>query len=178
MTIRKYATFVQPVTMTSGGEITEPPTIIARGRQIELEVTPAITAGAYTSGDALGGLLTFGGAALANGRGGTITKVVITDDDDENQPIDLVFFNQPFVATADNAPFDPSDADLANCIGHISIAATDYASFNDNSEATKRNVGFDYVLVGTSLRGQAVIRDVGGYAAVDDITIKLTIRFD
>ena len=152
--------------------------VVATGNKLNIFITPAITAGAYTSGDALGGLLNFASAAAVAGGRGTITKVVIVDDDNKLQPIDLVLFNQTFTATADNAPFAPSEADLENCIGHISIAATDYASFNANAVATKRNVGFDYTLTGTSLFGQMVIRDVGGYAAVDDLTIKITVILD
>lgn len=153
--------------------------VVATGNKVILEQTPTITAGAYTSGDALGGLLTFAGAAAVSGGRGTITKIVIIDDDNELQPIDVVFFDQTFTATGDNAAFDPSDADMQNCLGHVSVAATDYSSFNDNAEATKRNVGFDFRLVATtSLFAQMVIRDVGGYTATDDITIQITIAMD
>ena len=152
--------------------------VVVSGNQITITQTPTITAGAYTSGDALGGLLTFGGATILASGSGIIQKVVITDDDNELQPIDLVLFNQTFGATADNAAFAPSDADLQNCIGHISVAATNYSSFDDNAVATKRNVGFPFTAVGTGLFGQMVIRDVGGYAATDDITIKITILMD
>ncbi len=144
----------------------------------EIVLIPTITAGAYTSGDALGGLLTFANAARISGGRGVVTKVVIVDDDNELQPIDLVLFNQTFTATGDNDAFAPSEADLENCIGHISIAATDYASFSANAEATKRNVGFDYKLAATSLFGQMVIRDTGGYAATDDLTVKITVILD
>ena len=152
--------------------------VVATGNKLNIALTPTITAGAYTAGDALGGLLTFGGAAAVAAGRGTITKVVIVDDDNELQPIDLVLFNQTFTPTADNDPFAPSEADLENCIGHISIAATDYASFSANAVATKRNVGFDYTVNGTSLFGQMVIRDVGGYAATDDLTVKITVILD
>ena len=148
------------------------------GRQITIVQTPTITAGAYTAGDALGGLLEFAGAAVVAGGSGIIAKVVIIDDDQEDQPIDLVFFDRTFTATADNAPFDPTDVDMQNCIGVVSIAATDYADFADNGVATKRNVGFPFVLNGTSLFGQMRIGDVGGYAATDDLTVKITIFMD
>ncbi len=142
---------------------------------LDIVLIPTITAGAYTSGDALGGLLTFPNAARVSGGRGTITKVVVVDDANKLQPIDIVFFDQTFTAISDNDAFAPSEADLENCLGHISIAATDYASFSANAEATKRNVGFDYKLDGTSLFGQAVIRDTGGYNATDDLTVKITV---
>ncbi len=138
--------------------------------------TPIITAGAYSSGDALGGLLTFASAVRASGGTGVITKIVIVDDADQEAPIDLVFFDQTFTATGDNDAFDPSDADMQNCIGHVNVAATDYASFNDNGAATKRNVGFWYALAGTLLFAQMVVRDTPSYVATDDLTVKIFVE--
>ena len=147
---------------------------------VEITQTPTITAGAYTAGDALGGLLTFANAVRAAGRGAVITKVVIIDTANQEAPVDLVLFNQTFTPTADNAAFNPSDADLANCIGYIDVAATDYSSFNqDNAVAAKSSglgMPFPIVLVGTSLFGQMVVRDAPTYAATDDLIIKLTIE--
>lgn len=145
---------------------------------VDIVLTPTISAAAiYAAGDALGGRLDFANAVSEAGGTGIVTKVVIVDDDQELAPIGIVFFNQAFAATADNAPFDPSDADLQNCIGHITIAQTDYANFNDNAVATKRDVGFEFVLAaGTMLYAQMVVRATPTYAAVDDLTVKLTIE--
>jgi hypothetical protein len=147
----------------------------------EVSITPTITAGAYTAGDALGGRLEFVGVVRTAGGGGTIEKVVIIDNAVQSAPIDLVLFNQTFTPTADNAAFDPSDADLQNCIGYVSVANTDYAEFNDNAVASKCSglqMPFEYVLAagGSSLFGQLVIRVGDTYAAVNDITIKITVR--
>ena len=92
-----------------------------------------------------------------------------------------MFFNQTFTPTADNALFDPSDADLANCIGYVDVAATDYADFVDNSVAAKASglrMPFDYDLAtaGTSLFAQMVVRSTPTYTAVGDITITITVR--
>jgi hypothetical protein len=148
---------------------------------LEIVQTPTITAGAYTAGDALGGLLTFANAARVAGGRGEIVKVTIIDDAKQSAPIDIVLFDRTLTATADNSPFDPSDADLQNCLGYISVAATDYAEFNDNGTATKASglqMPFAYDLAGgvTSLFGQLVIRNGDTYAATDDITVKITVR--
>ena len=146
---------------------------------IDIVQAPAVTAGAYAAGDALGLMVTFANAARVAGGGGTITKIVILDEAGQLAPIDVVFFNVTFTATADNAPFDPSDADLANCIGYVDVAATDYADFVDNSVAAKASglrMPFDYDLAGTSLFGQMVVRDTPTYVATDDITIKITVQ--
>ena len=147
--------------------------------RIEITQTPTITAGAYAAGDAVGGLLTFADAVRTNGGGGIVSKVVIIDDAAQLAPLDLVLFNQTFTATADNAAFDPTDADLQHCIGYIDIAATDYANFNDNAVAAKSTglrMPYPIILSGTSLFGQLVVRGAPTYAATDDLTIKLTIE--
>lgn len=148
---------------------------------IDIVVTPTITAGAYTAGDAIGGILEFADVARIAGSGGRITKVVVTDDAQQLAPIDLVFFNQTFTPTADNSPFDPSDADLQNCIGHIVVAATDYSSYNDNASAVKCSgltmpLYYDLATGGTSLFAQCVIRSAPTYIATDDLTIKITVE--
>jgi len=150
---------------------------------VEVTVTPTISAaGIYAAGDALGGRLDFAGVIRAAGaRAGVITKVVITDDDQELAPIDIVFFNQAFTATANNAPFDPSDADLQNCIGFVDIAVTDYADFVDNSVAAKSSglrMPFPFVLApgSTTLCAQMVVRATPTYTATDDLTVKITVE--
>jgi len=148
---------------------------------LEVTVTPAITAGAYTAGDALGGLLTFASVVRSAGGCGEIVKVTIIDNAKQSAPIDLVLFDRTFTPTADNAAFDPSDADLQNCLGYISVAATDYSEFNDNGVATKASglqMPFEYELAagGSSLFGQMVIRIGDTYAATNDITVKITVR--
>ncbi len=153
---------------------------LAGGAATAVSQTPTITAGAYSAGDALGGKLTFAGAARAAGGTGVIHSVVLTDAAKQDANIDLVLFDQDFTATADNAAFDPSDEDLANVIGIIPIYSTDYADFNDNSAACVRQVGMQFKCsgTGTALYGQMVIRDADTYAATDDVTVKLMILQD
>lgn len=148
---------------------------------VRIPVTPTITAGAYAAGDALGGLLTFANAVSSAGGAGLITKVVIIDDAQQLAPVDLVLFDQTFTATADNAPFDPTDADLQNSLGYIDVAATDYANFADNAMACKASglrMPFEFQLAAgqTSLFGQLAVRDTPTYVATDDITVILTIE--
>ncbi len=138
--------------------------------------TPAITAGAEHANDALGGLLTFANAVRVSGGECTIRSIMIKDLASQDGEIDLVFFDRTFTATADNAAFDPSDADLANCVGHIKIRVSDYVDFADNSIATRDNLGLAMTLNGTSLFAQAVLRTAETYVATSDITIKVTVE--
>lgn len=152
-------------------------------------VTPVISAAAiYASGDAVGGKLTFEGALLTGKGTGIVADVVIVDNDKENAPMDLVLFSSDFTATADNAAFDPSDADMLTCLGRISILSTDYASFNDNSVATVRGASAMLGVKSDEIRssggftgklyGQLVVRSTPTYTAVNDITVKLTVLQD
>jgi len=149
--------------------------------KFRISVAPTISAAAiYAAGDALGGRLEFAAAALAGGSG-MITKVVIVDEDQELAPVDMVLFDQAFTATADNAPFDPSDADLANVIGYVDVAVTDFADFTDNSVAAKTSglrmpFAYDLVAGGTILYGQLVVRSTPTYTATDDITVIITVE--
>jgi len=155
------------------------PVTITEQYPVEIILQPTITAGVYAAGDALGGLLNFANAARLAGSGGTITKIVIVDDDSQLAPVDVVFFDRTFTATADNAPFDPTDADLENCIGYVNVAATDYGAFNDNSVAVKCSglqMPFDYVLNGTSLFAQMVVRSGPTYASTSSLTVKITVQ--
>ena len=148
-------------------------------RLVPLTATPTISAaGIYAAGEAVGGLLTFTGAVDGTVLSGTITKVVIVDDDNEKSPLELVLFDRTFTATADNAAFDPTDADMENCIGVVFITTAAYSSFNDNSVATVVDQPLDIVLAGTSLFGQLITRGTPTYTATTDITVKLVIRQD
>lgn len=145
-------------------------------QQTVVEATPTITAGAYSSGDALGGLLTFENVVEADGDGFTIDGFVITDLGKQSANIDLVLFDDSFTATADNAAFDPSDTDLLKCLGVIPSGA--YSEFNDSGVMRRSGIGFNGVLVGTSLYGQLVVRGTPTYTSTTDLTVRLYIRRD
>lgn len=159
------------------------PVPVTEGDTVRVSVTPTISAGSiYADGDALGGKFELANAVLAAGGAGVIEKITVIDEDQELAGIDFVFFDQDFTVTNDNAPFDPSDADLANCLGFVDIAATsDYSDFADNSVATKTSglrMPFYFKLAAgqTTLRGQSTVRGTPTYTATDDLTFIFTIR--
>ena len=144
---------------------------------IEISETPTVTAGAYHAKDAVGGLLTFENAASVYKGSGWIRKVVIINQAGVADLLNLWLFNQTFTAAADNAAFDPSDADNLHCLGRISIVAADYEVANDNAVATVLcNFPFALVAGGTSLFGQFECEATPTYAAVTDLTVILTIE--
>ena len=138
---------------------------------------PVVTAGAYQVNDAVGGLLTFANAARVSGGGGVIKSLIIVDDALQSPQLELWLFNQTFTAIADNAAWDPTEADLENLVGVITTDNGAWFATASHSaadvEASKR-----YDLAGTSLFGQLVTREIFTPAAIDDITVKMGVLQD
>ena len=141
--------------------------------------TPTLSLGAYADGDAIGGKLEFEDVRTPYENSGNILSLMIKDNDSEKADMVLVLFSQDFTATADNAEFDPSDADLLNCIGVMEI--DDYIEFKDNSVAIYQedhpHIHFELVEGGTSLFGQLVAdASTPTYTAVNDLRVELVIE--
>jgi hypothetical protein len=137
-------------------------------------VTPTISASAaYTSGDAIGGLLTFANVARFSGGGARLKQVLIVDKDAARAPLDLVLFDRTFTNTADNAAFDPTDADLANVVAVVPIGT--YANFNDKALGYSLQLDLPLLLNGTSLFGQLVMRGEPTYTTTSALIVILSI---
>ena len=141
--------------------------------------TPTITAGAYAAGDAVGGLLTFSAVNGFTGKPIVIESAIITDKGDQNATLNLLLFDRTFTADADNAVFDPEDADLPNIVGLIVWAVADYGNWTDNCAGFKHNLNMAVLPNGTDLFGQLYIPTGGStptYASTSDLSVILTIR--
>jgi hypothetical protein len=122
-----------------------------KGVGFSIPVTLTVTNGAYSIADAVGGLITFAGAASAAGKRSiihTITLAGVAALDYE-----LWFFASDIATpAADNAALTLVAADVAMCKGVIPIAAADYkapqSAFN---VATLRSVGFEFACTATTL---------------------------
>lgn len=150
-------------------------TINRSSTEIPIKVTlyPTITAGAYSAGDVVGGLLSF---AFASGRGasGIVRDVRIADDDDEKAACKLWLFERQPTAFADNAAFAPTMADLKYCAGVIAIAAADYTTVNSNAWAGIHEIGYDFTIEQGTLYGYLVCDATQSFTAATDLAITLT----
>jgi len=149
----------------------------------DIHVTPTITAGAYSALDAVGGKLEFENACTAFSSSGHISQAHISDKGKQNALLYLVLFDQDFTATADNAAFAVSDADLLNVIAVIEFSVANYASFNANSWVSTGflglEVGVPFQLVdgGTSLFGQLFVKtSTPTYTSTSDLTVGLLVE--
>lgn len=147
------------------------------GAGITISQTPTVTAGAYSAGDAVGGLLTFANAARASGDGGVIKDVLILDNAGQDVELELWLFNDTITAMADNAAWAPSEADLRKLVAIISTA--DGAWFTAGTPSAARvECSQRYDCAATSLFGQLVTRGTPTFAATDDITVVLGLLTD
>lgn len=141
-----------------------------------IALTPAVTAGAYVDGDAVGGLLTFANAARSSGGGGVIKNVVIIDDAGQDVALELWIFDRAFTPIADNGAWAPTEADLENCIGVISTEDSGQGWMAAGTPSVVDiEVSRQYSLDGTSLFGQLVTRGAPTFVATDDVTVKISL---
>lgn len=161
---------------------TDPLPIRPMPRVVRLQVTPTISSGAaYASGDVVGGQMTFTNAARVSGGSGVIQSITVLDRSQaQRASIDLVFFDRSVTIAADNAAFATSDADMANCLGVVSIGPynTAWPGTPLNSVSTLVNVGLPFVLNGTDLFCAAVVRATPTYTSTGDLTFSLVILQD
>lgn len=149
----------------------------SHGSTTRIQVTPTISAaGIYAAKDAIGGIMTFANATRTSGSGGILESVTIVDKDQEMAAMDLVLFSATIAGTVtDNAAFDPTDADMLNCVGWVPILTGDYADFNDNALAVRSGLGIAYTCAATSLFGALVARGTPTYTGTSDIVVTLGV---
>lgn len=134
-------------------------------------VTPVISTGIYASGDALGAKISFPNVPTH----GTIMAVNVIDRDSEAVNLDVVFFKDDIVGSADNAAFAPTDDELQDYLGAILVDT--WKTFSTNSAGTEANIALPYWAPEGTLYAQLVTRGTPTYAAVDDIRISLSIVY-
>jgi hypothetical protein len=108
-----------------------------------VEVTPTLDTNAFATGDQIGSTyMTITGAAPGKGAGTILSGLVITDGAAQGVALDLFFFDAaPTVASSENAAANVSAAEMADkCIGHVSIATTDYKALSANTTACLRDL--------------------------------------
>jgi hypothetical protein len=134
--------------------------------------TPTITAGAYTAGKAIGGMLTF--KDLATRGFSTVYNVVVVDKSGQAPACDLVLFSQPFTATANAATIAISAADSLNCIGNVKIVAGDWSNIGTPAVAAKMQLFLAAVGdLDNNVYGQLICRGTPTFTSTSDIIVKI-----
>jgi hypothetical protein len=88
-----------------------------------------------------GSIVTLTGAAKTTGGIARLQSIAVLDKVKQSQSFDILFFNaSPTVASADNAAIDIVVAEMAKCVGKVTIATTDYVALATPSLAFKADV--------------------------------------
>jgi len=140
-----------------------------------LDTTPTITAGAYSDGDVIGGLITV--AVPGANKTGLLNRLILIDDANQADAIDVFVFSAAPNTIADNAAFAPTEAALEGILGKVSIAAGDY--WVENSLAVAEKNDLNDVLISDGGGSIYVYLVCNGstptYAATDDLTLRLGV---
>lgn len=107
-----------------------PPFYKGRDSYQEVTKTPVISAGAYASGDVVGGLIPFRFRLQA--RGGRLRGITIFDMAKQEAPLTAYIFNSPPTSIADNGAFALSDADVKKLVTAIDLSGS-YTTLPSNS---------------------------------------------
>lgn len=137
-----------------------------------ITVSPTIATGAYSAGDAVGGLLDFANALNQPHFAGEIVGLAVIDRAGQDAPLVLQLFDRTFTPTADLDPYNPSDADIANAVANIPILAADYFGGASNTIAIV-SLALPVDGVAGSLFGQLFTQGTPTYGADDALTLKL-----
>ena len=144
---------------------------------ITIIANPTVTAGAYTAGDCVGGVLTFAGAARNAGGGGVIKNMIIIDDAGQDSNMELWLFDQTITAIGDTNPWVCTEAELHNLVAIIT--STDGSWFATGTPSVNAvEVSQQYTCAATSLFGQLVTRDTPTFVATDDVSVIIGLLQD
>lgn len=138
--------------------------------QVRISVTPTINTSAYATGDCIGELMTFANAARVSGGSGIIQSILVIDRSQaQRAAMELLFFDRTVTVAGNNNPVAMSDGDMAYCLGIVPIGPynTSWPGTPLNSFSTLLNVGLPFVLNGTDLFVQAIVRATPTYANTD-----------
>ena len=141
-------------------------------------VAPTVTSGsAYASGNAVGGLLSFGPGFLRTaGGGGILQSAVLFDKSGNNVAYDLFLFDSAPTAPTDKAAY-AIGTDLAKAIGSISFAGT----VNGGTPGLINADGIGKAIKaasGTTIWGVLVTRGAPTFSGTADLSITLNLLAD
>lgn len=136
---------------------------------------PALNVAAYASGNLVGGLITFPGAAQ---RGFVaIYSVTLVDANTQNAPLDLILFDSvPVSALTDKTAVSIGTADAQKIIGVVPIVASDYSSLGVCSvagKAGKLGLFMGATSSDNNLYGILVARGAVTYTLTSALTVRL-----
>lgn len=115
---------------------------VARQLSTAIAVTPTITAGAYTTGQQLGGVQTLTNVSVDSRTGANLSDVFIVDASKQSLPMDILIFGEsPTLTSVDNGAFALSAANAAKAIAIVTVVAGDWKTSSAQAFANVANLG-------------------------------------
>lgn len=152
-------------------------------RKVEFDVT--VDTAIFAAGDAMhSSVITLSNVVQGSVPSARIESVTVVDQANQKSALDILFFsaNPSNTTVTVNGALDVDDGDLDNYfLGHISVAATDYASLADNAYGTKQGISLPVFSSRQGVRDIyciVVCRGTPTFAAATDLRIKLGIKQD
>jgi len=139
-------------------------------------VTPTITAGAYSSGDNVGGKMTFQIPPSVNGGRAQIRSVTLTDKAKQQVDTDIVIFDSDPTSTTftDNVEMDIDDSDLDKIILNEDLRT--HNPYKDNG--ISQNLSLQTAVEpNTSYFATIVTRGTPTYASTSDLSVVIIIEY-
>jgi len=150
-----------------------------------IQVTPTITAGAYTANKQVGGIMVLTGVSEGGFGGCYLRQLTITDKAKQSAAITVLFFDQlPVVSSSDNVACNVSAAELAaKGVGTISMPTANYAVMSATSLGSQAGLNGVFLRpspLGTANTIYAVAFTTGTptYASTSDLTFKFHFTWD
>ena len=147
------------------------PVVNAAGSTDVIQVTPTISAAAYSSGDVYGGVIAIPGFFRSTDLSAALHSLTVIDRSNHTgSAMTIHFFSAtPASAVADNGAFAWGNGDGDLWIGFVDILASDYKTFGTRQLVTKTGIGLDLKGAATTLYAYAVLNGTPTYA-VGDLT--------
>ena len=131
-------------------------------------------AAAQADGDAITTLANFESLP----KSGTIMSMSLIDlNRTIGIALEVYFSQQTYTATAVNAPFDPSDTDILNCVGTITVPANTYSVFADSCISVQSNIALPYYTPSGSMFLQVIARAAITLGSTTDLSVSLGIVY-
>lgn len=101
-----------------------------------VDVTLSLDTSAYTAGDVLADTQAVSNAMRIINGNGLLNSVIVIDEDDQNQPLDLVFLSANVSLGTENAAASITDANARNILGIVRINSYDWIGLGGVGIAT------------------------------------------
>lgn len=153
--------------------------VVVNGLPTIVEKQPAITvtAGAYVTGNVVGGLLTLTSAVASAGGQAWVQSAIAAFKSGVVPALDIILFNDnPTASTfTDNAAIAINTADLGKVRGVIHVSDYTLGAAATMSIGQAQNQGEPIVLVGTSLYVVVVARASATLGSTSDLILTMTL---